>query len=231
MFSRAQEIARHSYVCYSNCDIIFLSDFWKAFEKVRRWRERFLLVARRWDTDVIEELDLGVKEWSGDLRERALHEGLHQIPDYVDFFLFRKGMYSDIPPLTVGYAFWDHWIVWKAASQGAPVVDASSYIVPVHQNHGYNTTPERSKGSRSDRIAERNRALSGNGKHLRSILDANYVLSRYGHIFWTPMHRRMASPRLRNVTQKLVNGTFALRRALGLRRANLDKWFGEGASH
>src|ERR1700687_4287861 len=52
MFARAQQIARHDYLCYSNCDIILMSDFWKAFEKARSWRQRFLMVSRRWDIDV-----------------------------------------------------------------------------------------------------------------------------------------------------------------------------------
>src|SRR5260370_15547736 len=35
MFARAQQISRHQYFCFSNCDIILLSDFWRAFEKIR----------------------------------------------------------------------------------------------------------------------------------------------------------------------------------------------------
>src|SRR5258708_830548 len=54
MFDRVQKIARHDYLCYSNCDIIFMKDFSIAFEKATAWRQRFLLVARRWDTDINE---------------------------------------------------------------------------------------------------------------------------------------------------------------------------------
>ena len=33
MFARAQQIARHEYLCYSNCDIILFRDFLGAFRK------------------------------------------------------------------------------------------------------------------------------------------------------------------------------------------------------
>ena len=35
MFTRAQQIARHDYICYSNCDIVLFGDFLKAFESAR----------------------------------------------------------------------------------------------------------------------------------------------------------------------------------------------------
>src|SRR5258708_27724558 len=52
MFKEAQRLARHSVLCYSNCDIVLLPDFSEALVRALRWRDRFLLVARRWDTDV-----------------------------------------------------------------------------------------------------------------------------------------------------------------------------------
>jgi hypothetical protein len=228
MFARAQEIAKHEYLCYSNCDIILLSDFWQAFEKARAWRKRFLLIARRWDTDITEEINFNEPDWDRVLRSFVVTRGLKQIPDYVDFFLFPKNLYDRIPALVVGYSYWDHWIVWKASPSHAAVLDASSFIVPVHQNHGYRTTPERSKGSHGDRIAMRNFELSGNGKELNSIVDAKYVLSRYGQIYWSPLHRQLARPMVVKVHQKILELTFGMRKLLGIRRTTLDKWFGRG---
>src|SRR5438477_7544043 len=57
MFKEAQRIARHPLLCYSNCDIVLLPDFCRALEKTKNWREKFLLVARRWDTDVTSPID------------------------------------------------------------------------------------------------------------------------------------------------------------------------------
>src|SRR6266853_240338 len=41
LFGRAQQLARHNFVCYSNCDIILCSDFSQAFQRVSSWSERF----------------------------------------------------------------------------------------------------------------------------------------------------------------------------------------------
>jgi hypothetical protein len=226
MFARAQEIAKHEFLCYSNCDIVFLTDFSRVFEKTIVWRKRFVFVAQRWDTDVTQPIDFKHHDWAKHLQELATTQGIQQISDYIDFFVFRKGIYDQVPPLVVGYAYWDHWMMWKALSANAPVLDASLYLVPVHQNHGYRTTPERTKGSQTDRIAMRNFELSGKGKQLKAMLDANYVISRYGQIYWNPFRRRLAEPSMMKLRQKTINFTFRFRKLLGLRRANLDKWFG-----
>lgn len=226
MFGRAQEIARHDFLCYSNCDIVFLKDFWKAFRKAAAWRRRFLLVGRRWDTDVTEPIDFGRKDWTTELRQLALTTGFHQIPYYVDFFLFSKGLYDEVPPLIVGRAYWDHWVVWKALSAGAPVLDCSPFVVPVHQNHGYGLQPERTKGSATDALSVRNRELSGDGRHLRSILDATHELTRYGNIRRALFRRQLAKSSVQTLWQGFLKNTFWLRRRLGLRRQNLDKLMG-----
>ena len=57
IFKRAQEIATNEYLCFPNCDIVLTEDFRVAFEKVRAWREKFLMVARRWDVDITEPID------------------------------------------------------------------------------------------------------------------------------------------------------------------------------
>ena len=52
MFSRAQAISRHDLLCYINCDILLMQDFCDAVKDVREKRLRFLMVGRRWDTEI-----------------------------------------------------------------------------------------------------------------------------------------------------------------------------------
>ncbi|MGH9561973.1 MAG: hypothetical protein ACRD3S_11010 [Terracidiphilus sp.] len=85
----------------------------------------------------------------------------------------------------MGYAFWDNWVVWKALSENVPVLDASPFLVPVHQNHGYVTT-ERSKGSVLDEIAMRNFELVSGWKRLRHAGYCTFRLSRRGRIYNSP---------------------------------------------
>src|ERR1700739_3157239 len=54
IFHRAQKIARSDFLCYANCDILLLSDFARAFQRVRPDHQRFLMVGRRWDTPIAD---------------------------------------------------------------------------------------------------------------------------------------------------------------------------------
>src|SRR5712671_7157003 len=65
MFARAQEIARHDTLCFCNCDIVLLPEFCAAVERVRGRHERFLMVGRRWDTNISEPLDSADAGWEG----------------------------------------------------------------------------------------------------------------------------------------------------------------------
>jgi hypothetical protein len=238
LFSRAQQIARHDYLCYSNCDIVLLDDFLKAFEKARAWREKFLLVGRRWDTDVTGPIDFSRADWAADLRHLALTTGALQHPGFIDYFVFPKGLYDRLPSLLIGRSYWDHWLVWKALSDGAALLDCSAFAVPVHQTHDYGYHPDGKRGTDRDDLARRNKFLSGNGRHLRSILDSTHRLTREGQIrrnFLRPMIRSTPFGRvdygrtllkMREQCQSLINKTFRIRNRIGLRRETLRKLLG-----
>jgi hypothetical protein len=238
LFSRAQQIAQHDYLCYSNCDIVLLDDFLKAFEKARAWREKFLLVGRRWDTDITGPIDMSSSNWAKEIRHTALTTGVLQHPGFMDFFVFPKGLYDCVPPLLVGRSYWDHWVVWKALSRGAGLLDCSQFAVPVHQNHDYLYHPDGKRGTDRDDLARRNRFLSGNGRHLRSIQDSTHRLTREGAIrrnILQPMLRSMPFGRVeygralmhaQERFQNLINRTFRIRNRIGLRRETLRKLLG-----
>jgi hypothetical protein len=230
MFARAQDIARHDYLCYSNCDIVFFTDFRDAFEKVVAWRRRFLTVGQRRDTDVTEPIDFEREDWAANLRRLALTAGRLQIPEYVDFFVFPKGLYDLVPPLIVGRSFWDHWLVWKALAEGAPVIDCTPFVLAVHQNHGYGYHTQGKQGTNQDALAKRNIELSGDGRHLRCIIDATHKLGYRGEIRWTPFRRQLTRYSPRNMRQSFAEDTFPLRRRLGLRRRTFEKILGRSNS-
>jgi hypothetical protein len=230
MFARAQQIARHHYLCYSNCDIVQLPEFVLALEKLLALYKSFLMVARRWDTDVAQPIDFEREDWAKEIRKLALTAGYHQMPDFIDFFVFPKGFYDDVPPLLVGRGHWDHWPVWRALSGGLPVIDASRFVVPVHQNHTYDHHPQGKQGVNEDELAQRNKQLCGNGRHLRSMHDATHAMTRSGRIVWTPLRRQWNTLCEMRHKQGFLEHTFQLRNRLGLRRETLNKLRG-GKSH
>src|SRR2546426_5183350 len=81
LFARPQAIARHDTLCYVNCDIILMQDFWRALERVRAVRPEFLMVGRRWDTDITAPLLFGERQ-SPDWRARGLPASDSQSPDW-----------------------------------------------------------------------------------------------------------------------------------------------------
>lgn len=223
MFVRAQEMARHDYLCYSNCDIVFFHDFLKALRLAVEWQKRFLMVAQRWDTDVTGAIDFTRQDWATRLRQVARAHGFLQHPNFIDFFLFSRGLYENIPPLVVGHCYWDHWMIWKALSLKVPVLDASPYIVAVHQNHGYSLESQRSKDHASDPASLRNFELARHGRQLRSIRDSTHRLTRHGKVRRTPFRQLLESLPVLTARQALLEKTLWIRSRLGLRRESLDR--------
>src|SRR5262249_30275258 len=56
IFDQAQELARYDVLCYVNCDIVLTDDFFRAQSNVASRFPVFLMVGRRWDTDVRDPL-------------------------------------------------------------------------------------------------------------------------------------------------------------------------------
>jgi hypothetical protein len=176
LFARAQAIARHEILCYINCDIILMQDFWRAIERVRAMHREFLMVGRRWDTDITAPLAFAHPGWQEDLRSLALRCGRKCTAEWIDYFAFSRGLYGpDMPPFVLR-VFWDNWLVWKALDSGKPVIDASRAVMAVHQNHDYSYHPQGKAGIWSGEEAGLNGQLAGGWRHLRTIADATAVL-------------------------------------------------------
>jgi hypothetical protein len=106
-----------------------------------------------------------------------LQHAKRRTPDWIDYFVFTRGLYGpDIPPLVIGRVFWDNWLLWKARNSGAPVVDASEAVIAVHQNHDYRYHPQGKAGVFHGEESGRNHELAGGWKHLQTIADADEVL-------------------------------------------------------
>lgn len=223
MFERAQDIAIHDFLCYSNCDIIFLPDFNHAVKLVTSWKQKFLLLAQRHDTDVTHPIDFSNKSWAQSLRQMALASGVRQNPHFKDFFVFPRGLYDSVPPLVVGRSAWDSWLVWKALNQRVPVVDATPALLPVHQNHSYCYHPEGKKGTDEDALAMRNVKLCGNGKHLAHITDSTHCITQYGRIQRTRFRGQISKTLMfaQKLRYSVLMKTFHVRGRLGLTRRDL----------
>jgi hypothetical protein len=231
MFARAQSIAQHECLCYCNCDIILMEDFWPAFEKEASRQEPFLMIGRRWDTNITEPIDFRDAEWAAKVRKSALAANVLQATHFIDFFVFRKGLYDEVPPMVVGRSYWDHWLVWKALERGANVVDATQFMMAVHQNHGYGYHPQGKQGTNEDELAQQNIELAGGRRHLRTLIHSTHRITRKGAIRITPLRKLFENETVLGWRQAAVEKTFPIRDRIGLRRQHLARFWAGLSRH
>ena len=74
LFEKAQQVGVHDVLCYVNSDIILMSDFTRAVQRVINQRNRFLLVGHRWNLDVSEMLEFK-PDWEDKLRNQVRKVG------------------------------------------------------------------------------------------------------------------------------------------------------------
>ena len=113
-------------------------------------------------------------DWEERFRNHVLQSGNPTPPEWIDYFIFPRGFYRDLLPFALGRAGFDNWLLWKARSLGAPIIDASEVVTVVHQNHDYSHHPQGRKGVWFGPEAERNLELMGGGHHCFTLADATH---------------------------------------------------------
>lgn len=176
LLTAAEELATGELLAYVNADIVLMSDFAAAVARVSRRRRPFLMVGRRIDLDVTGALDFA-DGWEPLLRDRALREGNLNSHVAIDYFVFRPGLWGEIPPLAVGRASFDNWLLRRALDAGAALIDATPVVTAVHQNHPYDHVPGGAPEVYAGPEANRNMKLAGGFDKLYFIHDATHVLT------------------------------------------------------
>lgn len=204
MFAVAQAHGTGPLFAYINADIILMSDFMQALQRVPF--EQFMLTGQRWNIDVDQALAIDT-DWEENLRDRIAHAGHQEGPQAMDYFVFSRDTYVDVPPFAIGRLCFDNWMLYKALSLNIPVIDASEAIAAVHQNHDYNHQPGGREWIFSGPEAQRNLQLLGGVHHTYFMLDlASWQLSTQGlqrpPFSWQRLERQLdmlplARPQLR----------------------------------
>ena len=180
LFAQAEQLSQNYLLCYLNGDILLLSDFSSAVERIAREPHSLLMVGQRMDVDITEPIHFSHPDWEQNLRRQAGTTGKLRPPNAIDYFVFTKGLGSDLLPLALGRRGWDNWFLWHARSKKAAVIDASREVLALHQNHDYSHLPDGSKGVFTGPEAQRNRELIGEWYHLHTTEDATHRLTPQG---------------------------------------------------
>jgi hypothetical protein len=222
IFTQAQDLARHAIVAYVNCDMMLMSDFLRAVERVSTWCNPFLMVGRRWEIDIQQPLGFWDSNWEDLLRSRVLARGKRRSQHAIDYFVFPRGMYRVIPQFVIGRFWWDHWLIWRARSMRVPVVDATARVMAIHQNHDYAYHPRGLEGVWYGREAKANREIAGKGLHLATLDEATHRLTsrtiKPNRFYWLAPYRRRLVLFANAAWYTALDITKPLRYALGLTR-------------
>jgi len=140
IFSLVRHASTSDHLIYLNADIILLPDTLKIIQQINQGNEDFLIVGRRWDLDLNSEIAFNAN-WANELKSRAVTQGKIHGPTAMDYFVFPKHLYQEIPPFAVGRAGWDNWMIYHGMQQPWQVIDATPAMMVIHQNHDYNHLP------------------------------------------------------------------------------------------
>jgi len=229
IFEHAQQMASHDLLCYVNCDIILADDFIKAVQKVYSLQKKFLMVGKRWDLDINDTWDFDQPRWEENLRSLALTRGRQQTAAWIDYFVFTRGTFQTMPPFVIGRIGWDNWLIWKARSSKIPVIDCSSSIVAIHQNHNYAYHPQGRSGVWEGEEARRNLKLAGGRRHIYHMSEGTHYLTpkglrpNYFGLLLIRIHSENALAGLRNLGWEMLSLTRPIRHGLGLNMTNYKR--------
>jgi hypothetical protein len=180
MFLRGQQLAANDVVCWSNADVIFTSELLHAATLVHEHPRSAYLVGRRTDIEQHDLLDFSA-DWQDQLRARATSEGERKPANWIDYFMFTRGLFVELPPFAIGRPGYDPWLIWRATDLGADVIDATDYVWAIHQRHDYSHVGNRAIAFTGVE-AQRNAAIVDDWRHYHSIAYARLKVDASGAV-------------------------------------------------
>jgi hypothetical protein len=150
-FALADGVARYPLRCFVNADIVFGDDLLVATRSVSEQARTFLVVGQ------------------------SFEDGKGRGAAAMDWFVFTRGLFGQVPPFAIGRACFDNWLIWKAR-QEAIVVDATHDVRALHQAHGYGHVAGGMTEAYYGVEAARNLELAGGKSHLYTLHDASHLL-------------------------------------------------------
>lgn len=177
IFQEAQRIAKNNILVYVNADIILINDFTEAIKEIKN-EKSFLMVGQRWDVDIKKIINCKDLNWQAELQKKVLEKGKLHPETGMDYFVFPKGFYENVPPFALGRTVWDEWIFYEAWRKKAKIINATKVITAVHQSHSYRNKTK--KETKKGKEAKRNLRLAGGYGHCFTIKDATHILTSNG---------------------------------------------------
>lgn len=180
IFASVESEAKNNILCYVNSDIILTSEIISPIKiAIKKFDNCFVLVSRRWDIKIKKELDFN-KDWEKELVNQVHEKGILQSPSAIDCFIFPKGLFKEIPPFIVGRPRWDNWFIWNALKHCIPVIDITSVVHIIHQNHDFSHIKQKGFKQTMNPEWKINEEIIGANWpiYMCNIWDSNYALKK-----------------------------------------------------
>jgi len=179
MFAHAESAAKYDVMCHLNADIILMNDFIEAVQQVTSRTNWFIMSGQRWNVDLTEPLEFG-PGWEQQLRSVISQKGSLGVRTGFDYWVYSKGLLTDMPPFGVGRTSYDNWFLYRARLRGAHLVDATPAVMDVHQNHDYSHHAQGAQGVYQGEEHLLNWQLAGGRENLFIIKDRTHILTKTG---------------------------------------------------
>jgi hypothetical protein len=176
-FDLACGIIDVEHLMYTNCDMVYVDPVEAIAKDVSRKYGNFLMVGRRWDVPDLHLPLNGSRVDRNSVVDQVTRTGKLHMWSGIDYFVFPKevGLALQMPPFAVGRIGFDNWIIGRAKQLGITIIDATSKILAVHQNHDYEHVTGGKDWTRTGPEAMENLRLAS-GIPLLTIKDADVRL-------------------------------------------------------
>ncbi len=135
-FRQVHEQATQPLYCYINTDILLTKTFAESVQKVDL--PSFMMVGERININTADKVDFDAPDWDEQLHQLAEDEGETLGPTGMDYFCFRPvPELINIAKFLIGRYVWDTWLLYNARRNGIPLIDASTSVLILHQDHDY----------------------------------------------------------------------------------------------
>ena len=179
LFHQAQKIASNDILCYVNSDIILLNDFITSVIRIQNL-ENFLVIGRRWDVNVSYYINFN-SHYESEIKNTVKRNGKLHSPSGIDYFIFKRRTIEKMPHFAVGRPGWDNWLICHCRSKKFKIIDATSQIMAIHQNHDYSHIQKINNDKIDDWSgpeANHHYDLMKNQYYLCDIFNSNLVLTK-----------------------------------------------------
>lgn len=154
IFKKAEKRSKNNILLYVNSDILFFSKLDPILNRLLKQFTTFVASGQRHEGNI-----------QGKLKSKS----------WMDYFLFTKGVWKEIPPFALGRTFWDKWLIWKTIDLKLPVVDLTPILKTVHQSHSYTYNRMNKQKVWSGKEAYNNLLLAEGWNKLGDLRNATWI--------------------------------------------------------